>query len=94
MVQGSSLIRLRSVTGDDPDTVERSVLVRAAAGGASHRFAHECSDRNLEHSFGDRIDHRVRDGVSGRAPTTSSATPMRAGSPTCASTTWSPTRHG
>ena len=49
--------------GDDPDAVEHRVLIRADAGGASHWFAEECLDRNLEFSFGFSIDHRVRDGV-------------------------------
>jgi len=49
--------------GDDPSEVERRVLIRADAGGASHWFAEECVDRNLEYSFGFHIDHRVRDGV-------------------------------
>jgi hypothetical protein len=49
--------------GDDPDEVVHRVLIRADAGGASHWFADECVDRNLEFSFGFHIDHRVRDGV-------------------------------
>jgi len=49
--------------GDDPSKVEHRVLIRADAGGASHWFAEECADRNLEYSFGFHIDHRVRDGV-------------------------------
>ncbi|MCP4960593.1 MAG: IS1380 family transposase [Actinomycetia bacterium] len=49
--------------GDDPNEVEHQVLIRADAGGASHWFAEECVDRNLEFSFGFHIDHRVRDGV-------------------------------
>ncbi|MCP3854489.1 MAG: hypothetical protein GY698_07110 [Actinomycetia bacterium] len=39
------------------------MLIRAAAGAASHWFAEECIDRNLAFSFGYQIDHRVRDGV-------------------------------
>jgi len=49
--------------GDDPSKVAHRVLIRADAGGASHWFAEECVDRNLEFSFGFHIDHRVRDGV-------------------------------
>ena len=49
--------------GDDPDKSTRQVLIRADAGGASHWFAEECVDRNLEFSFGYSIDQRVRDGV-------------------------------
>lgn len=49
--------------GDDPSEVAHRVLIRADAGGASHWFAEECVDRNLEYSFGFHIDHRVRDGV-------------------------------
>ncbi len=49
--------------GDDPSEVAHRVLIRADAGGASHWFAEECVDRNLEFSFGFHIDHRVRDGV-------------------------------
>lgn len=49
--------------GDDPNDVVHRVLIRADAGGASHWFAEECVDRNLEFSFGFHIDHRVRDGV-------------------------------
>jgi hypothetical protein len=49
--------------GDDPNLVEHQVLIRADAGGASHWFAEQCVDRNLEYSFGFHIDHRVRDGV-------------------------------
>jgi hypothetical protein len=49
--------------GGDPSEVVHPVLIRADAGGASHWFAEECVDRNLEFSFGFHIDHRVRDGV-------------------------------
>jgi hypothetical protein len=49
--------------GDHPDQVTHRVLIRADAGGASHWFAEECVDRNLQFSFGFHIDHRVRDGV-------------------------------
>ena len=49
--------------GDDADDVVHRVLIRADAGGASHWFAEECVERNLEFSFGFHIDHRVRDGV-------------------------------
>ena len=49
--------------GDGADQVAHQVLVRADAGGASHWFAEECVDRNLQFSFGYQIDHRVRDGV-------------------------------
>jgi hypothetical protein len=49
--------------GDNLELVEHQVLIRADAGGASHWFAEECVDRNLEFSFGFHIDHRVRDGV-------------------------------
>lgn len=49
--------------GDDPCEVAHRVLIRADAGGASHWFAEECVDRNLEFTFGFYIDHRVRDGV-------------------------------
>jgi Transposase DDE domain group 1 len=49
--------------GNDPADVAHQVLIRADAGGASHWFAEECVDRNLEFSFGYQIDHRVRDGV-------------------------------
>jgi len=50
--------------GDDLNDVVHRVLIRADAGGASHWFAEECVDRNLEFSFGFHIDHRVRDGVT------------------------------
>ena len=50
--------------GENPSDVEHHVLIRADAGGASHWFAEECVDRNLEFSFGFHIDHRVRDGVA------------------------------
>jgi len=49
--------------GDDTERVVHRVLIRADAGGASHWFAEECVERNLEFSFGFHIDHRVRDGV-------------------------------
>jgi hypothetical protein len=49
--------------GDDSSEVAHRVLIRADAGGASHWFAEECIDRNLDYSFGFYIDHRVRDGV-------------------------------
>jgi hypothetical protein len=49
--------------GDDPSEMAHRVLIRADAGGASHWFAAECIDRNLDYSFGFSIDHRVRDGV-------------------------------
>lgn len=49
--------------GNDAELAEHQVLIRADAGGASHWFAEECVDRNLEFSFGYHIDHRVRDGV-------------------------------
>lgn len=55
--------RAGHAVGDCADDVERSVLIRADAGGASHWFAEECADRNPEFSFGFHIDHRVRDGV-------------------------------
>jgi hypothetical protein len=49
--------------GDDPGQVTHQALVCADAGGASHWFAEECVDRNMEFSFGYGIDQRVRDGV-------------------------------
>ena len=55
--------RAGHAVGDDPSDVAHRVLIRADAGGASHWFAEECVDRNLEYSFGFHIDHRVRDGV-------------------------------
>ena len=55
--------RAGHAVGDDPSDVARRVLIRADAGGASHWFAEECVDRNLDYSFGFHIDHRVRDGV-------------------------------
>jgi len=55
--------RAGHAAGDDPSEVAHRVLIRADAGGASHWFAEECVDRNLDYSFGFHIDHRVRDGV-------------------------------
>ncbi|HLM17480.1 MAG TPA: IS1380 family transposase, partial [Acidimicrobiia bacterium] len=55
--------RAGHAVGDDPGAVVHRVLIRTDAGGASHWFAEECVDRNLEFSFGFHIDHRVRDGV-------------------------------
>ncbi len=49
--------------GDDPNDAERRILVRADSAGASHWFAEECVDRNIEFSLGYGIDERVRDGV-------------------------------
>lgn len=51
--------------GDDPNLVERQILVRADSAGASHWLAEECVDRNIEFSLGYGIDERVRDGVIG-----------------------------
>lgn len=50
--------------GEDPNLVERRVLVRADSAGASHWLAEECLDRNVEFSFGYQIDERVRRGVA------------------------------
>jgi hypothetical protein len=55
--------RAGHAVGDDPNEIAHRVLIRADAGGASHWFADECVDRNLEFSFGFHIDHRVRDGI-------------------------------
>ena len=49
--------------GDDPTAVEKRLLCRADAAGASHWFAEECVERNIEFSLGYQIDDRVRDGV-------------------------------
>lgn len=48
---------------DDPASVEKRLLCRADAAGASHWLADECIARNIEFSFGYAIDDRVRDGV-------------------------------
>jgi Transposase DDE domain group 1 len=48
-------------SGDQHTEASKSVLVRAAAAGASHWFAEECRDRNIGYSLGFYIDHRVRD---------------------------------
>ncbi len=58
-----SVWRVGHEVGAEPSEVAHRVLIRADAGGASHWFAEECVDRNLEFSFGFHIDHRVRDGV-------------------------------
>lgn len=63
LVQLPAEWRAGHAVGDDPSDVAHRVLIRADAGGASHWFAEECVDRNLEFSFGFHIDHRVRDGV-------------------------------
>lgn len=49
--------------GDDPEHITKPLLVRADAAGASHWFAEECRDRNIEFSLGYYIDHRVRDAL-------------------------------
>jgi hypothetical protein len=49
--------------GDDPNDVERRILVRSDSAGASHWLAEECVDRNIDYSIGYQIDERVRDGV-------------------------------
>lgn len=59
MRSATTPIRSLSVTGDNPDAVERSVLNRAGAGGASGWFADERVDRSLEYSSGFHIDHCV-----------------------------------
>jgi len=49
--------------GDDPNLVQRPLLVRADAGGASHWLAEEIRDRNALFSIGYGIDQRVRDAI-------------------------------
>lgn len=49
--------------GDDAELVQKRLLCRADAAGASHWFAEECVGRNIEFSLGYQIDDRVRDGV-------------------------------
>jgi len=67
---GDALAQLPAVwraghqVGDDPAWVERKILVRADAAGASHWLAEDCVARNIEFSLGYQIDERVRDGVS------------------------------
>lgn len=50
-------------SGEDPDLVQVSGLVRADAGGASHWLTEECRDRNLRFSVGFWVDGAVRDGL-------------------------------
>jgi hypothetical protein len=50
-------------SGDEVGLVERRILVRADAAGASHWLTEECVERNIEFSLGYHIDQRVRDGV-------------------------------
>src|SRR5690606_31519914 len=45
--------------GDDPAIVKKRLLCRADAAGASHWFAEECVERNIEFSLGYQIDDRV-----------------------------------
>jgi Transposase DDE domain group 1 len=49
--------------GDAPASVQKRLTIRADAAGASHWFAEECRDRNLEYSLGYWIDDRVRDAL-------------------------------
>jgi Transposase DDE domain group 1 len=55
--------RVGHAAGDDPNMIERRILVRADSAGASHWLAEECVDRNIEFSLGYQVDERVRDGV-------------------------------
>lgn len=48
---------------DDPGLVERTLTVRADAGGSSHWLAEECRHRNLNFSIGYPIDERVRNAL-------------------------------
>jgi hypothetical protein len=50
-------------TDDNPGRIERRILVRSDAAGASHWLAEECVERNCEYSLGYPIDERVRGGV-------------------------------
>lgn len=50
-------------SGDHPDDAGKELVVRADAAGASHWFAEECRDRNIEFSIGYQIDHRIRDAL-------------------------------
>jgi len=49
--------------GDDPASIQKRLLIRADAAGASHWLTEECRDRNVEYSLGYHIDHRVRDAL-------------------------------
>lgn len=49
--------------GDSPTLVTTTLLVRSDSAGASHWFADECRDRNVNFSFGYQITGRIRDAV-------------------------------
>jgi len=49
--------------GDDPIHVTTAMLVRTDSAGASHWFADECRDRNVNFSFGYQITGRIRDAL-------------------------------
>lgn len=49
--------------GDDPTLVQKPLLARADAAGASHWFVEECRHRNIAYSIGYHIDHRIRDAL-------------------------------
>lgn len=49
--------------GADPSLVQKRLLIRADAAGASHWFSEECREANIEFSIGYHVDHRVRDAL-------------------------------
>jgi hypothetical protein len=49
--------------GADPAEVQKRLLIRSDAAGASHWFSEECRLANIEYSLGYWVDHRVRDAV-------------------------------
>jgi Transposase DDE domain group 1 len=55
--------RAGHVQGADPATVQKRLVIRADAAGASHWFTEECREANIEFTIGYYIDHRVRDAL-------------------------------
>ncbi len=50
-------------SGDPVEIVQKQVLIRTDSAAASHWFAEECDQRNLQFSFGYQINGAVRDAV-------------------------------